>query len=833
MKGLPSKGLRSAALFVALAGVLITIAGCGGGGGGGGGSTQPTSQAAQQATAILNTQGQARDYYQQLSSQNDPSAIQKTVNWLKTQSNVQNAGIGDDGTTICIKYSNGIEGMILTSALQQNLTTASRSPLARFASLASNQLKRFQKYVLTHFCPSSAFADSNKKALILLPLQSQAHHDDTSLSYIENALTNSGYSAPDVLLNGDVTVDQMGKLQQYQFVYITTHGGLGGGSLGFGFSGASLMTGEEATLSKLTNWATSYSTGVVVVTADLTHLYFGVNEAFFNQYTYPSTLIFANACSSDHNDSLRKAFLDHGAALYVGWDQISYLSLSNNFINPVLFLELSKPGMTFDQAYKNTVAKYFPISVGVDTMPNQDPRMRGADGTELSSNTQDTKVNYTLTLKYDGNINFILDPLPGSPPPPPGGQPPEAAYLQVSPERVLTPGFSGPVTLTFSVPTNADNANILFTPPSCLPLSCSSGEQVPLTRVSQFQWSGTFDNAKLFQYYVSGEPHTFVGYCDLYQGATRTIRYNLFLPVRSSAMPSVTIHNLAVDRQTTDHVLNLRYDVLFLGGTTSTFSSVWNAIQTTASSITGQRDFYALVGQVDAFTNSTGGTVLTFSHADSFDLASRAAVHEMGHKWLAHSNNALISGDPHWALGNAAYGIMGWTAPGNGEGLDFPYQVQPGVALGTTQLWSAQASTRFNQLELYKMGAISKQEVSPILQFSDQASARSWMLNPTTLPSCGNGCQVLAVPSTYVSIDDIIASDGPTAGATQTSFTLGTIVLSSGRLLTANEMAYFEYMAARGEGTASVQVWDGFVSYMGLPFSAATTGLLTVTTGIH
>jgi hypothetical protein len=177
---------------------------------------------------------------------------------------------------------------------------------------------------------------------------------------------------------------------------------------------------------------------------------------------------------------------------------------------------------------------------------------------------------------------------------------------------------------------------------------------------------------------------------------------------------------------------------------------------------------------------------------------------------------------------------MGYSGPvGNEEGLIFPYLLAPGTLPGATQLNSVNAATEFNPLELYKLGLIPKDQVPPILQFSDQTRARAWLFSPYALPSCGSGCQVLDVPSSYVTIDDVIASDGPTPPATKTSYSLHVVVLSAGRLLTPNEMAFFNYQAARGEGTVPTKVWEGFAVYQGEPLYSATGGRLSLTTRVQ
>jgi len=399
-------------------------------------------------------------------------------------------------------------------------------------------------------------------------------------------------------------------------------------------------------------------------------------------------------------------------------------------------------------------------------------------------------------------------------------EPPEVAYLDIFPERVLRTGAGGPIIIALNDPANIDRAEIAF----------KAGDFMPLVKTGNYKWSVTVETTKLLQSYISGEPQIFVGYLDTYRGTARLARYNLIIPVRTPAMPDVAIQNLGPNMQMSDHVLNLRHDTLFLGGTTSTFSTVWNAIQPTVQNTIGQKDFYALIGQVGAFANRTGGSVLAFPNATFFDLANRGAVHEIGHRWLAFSSHPLLNASPHWAAGNAADGIEGYSTPG-GQGLQFPYHLEPGSFSTTTKVCKKPVATSFNELELYKMGLINS--FSYVLQFSDRAAADAWVLNPGSVPACGSGYRELDIPSRNVTLSEIIAADGGTSLATQTRFTLGTAALSAGRLLTANEMAWFEYQATRGEGTGPIQAWEGLIQYESLPFGPATGGRMTLSTRIR
>jgi len=403
---------------------------------------------------------------------------------------------------------------------------------------------------------------------------------------------------------------------------------------------------------------------------------------------------------------------------------------------------------------------------------------------------------------------------------------PQATYLEIWPERILDPAYSGSVTLNFTFQAHVDSAEVLLTPPNCYPQNCSVGIRIPLTQVGDYMWTGDFDNPDLFANYIEGEPQSFIGYCDIYNGSTRTTRYNLLLPVRSNIMPDADRTLLSADMQITDHVLNIRHDTILTGESYNTLQDIWIEIHSKSDPIIGQCDFYALVGQVDAFVVPLrAGDIFYLPRAGTTDLASSQILRFIGNKLgLPYSNHPLING---WGLGNAANAIMGW-----GGNLQFPFRIEISDIPGATKLIRYEAVKEYNDLELYKIGALQAGEVEPILQFTDQVSARNWMYNPYSIPSCGYNCQLLDISSEYVAIEDIIASDGPTPQAVKTDFTLATLVLSHGRLLTPNELAYFEYMAARGEGTSTVSIWEGFYNYYGKPFNAATRGLMTLSTRI-
>lgn len=270
---------------------------------GGGGSVIPTipdddeGEIEEIASEILETQDLGRQYFEQLESQDDPNALQKTIDYLKTQPNVDNAEVGEDGVSIWIEYKSGVEGIFLTEPFRSlgNLTVST--------SYRPNFLKTPE-------------TPANRKAIILLPFDSVSGYEDQSVEDIHTYLQQSGYSENSIEIYRDeeVTVDLMKTLSNYDFIYMATHGNVGssnliGVSIGQAVSSWSIvalwnsLTGDSKEIWIVTIAGSWYIPGIV----------FALNSRFFAHYTYPGTFVYMNACSSLKNDSLADVFLNNGA----------------------------------------------------------------------------------------------------------------------------------------------------------------------------------------------------------------------------------------------------------------------------------------------------------------------------------------------------------------------------------------------------------------------------------------------------------------------------------------------------------------------------------------
>ncbi len=334
--------------------------------------------------------------------------------------------------------------------------------------------------------------------------------------------------------------------------------------------------------------------------------------------------------------------------------------------------------------------------------------------------------------------------------------------------------------------------------------------------------------------YITGDLHNFVGYLE---SADLPGRYNTFVNVRDVSVPDAQVTPLNANAQRTDWVLNLRSDSIQIGQKPQLLPSFF-------AHAPDVFDFVAIVDNVVGFANRSymgmrndvqGIGVSSFNHNPNFggstrlqglisfpidgyfDMAELAASHEIGHRWINFLDHpTMIPGVPHWPLSSMARDIMGFSLQG-GVGGNFPFQVRA-RGDGTHELVCSTVTGVFSDLSLYLMGLIAPAEVQPHVVFNNQQ-----------LPlQCGS-----SGPVTTVTIADIVAAQGPRVPdhtQSQKAFALGTLVLSRGRLLNADEMAFFSHMAARGEARVELPYTSGFSKGMTKPFFLATGGRATLKT---
>ncbi|MGH7333783.1 MAG: hypothetical protein ACREKS_13785 [Candidatus Rokuibacteriota bacterium] len=410
---------------------------------------------------------------------------------------------------------------------------------------------------------------------------------------------------------------------------------------------------------------------------------------------------------------------------------------------------------------------------------------------------------------------------------------PAKTYLVWAP-RVVSAAAGGPATLTAFIPGA----------PSAVRVALAGGGTTDLAHDGTYRWTATVQVAQLLSGYQTGDAHQFVGFLDVYDGATRTFRGNLFVNVLDATMPAVTVSALGPDAQASEYVVNLRFDSLYLGQPVPPdVARRFYQLQADAF------DFLAVVEQVESFSNrffvgaandvsglglplfdnrATYGSaarlqgIIHFPIAGLFDLAEKAAVHELGHRWMSFLDNPVVlAGVPHWPISDIAYGIMGFSIPPTQQGGEFPYALvaQSG---GSYRLECVPRATEYNDLELYLMGLLPADSVGPHAVFSNQDQLGALACNGT-----------LQGPVQTLTIADVIAANGARPPAARRDLTLATIVLSQGRLLTADEIAFFDYMAARGAARTELPYTAGFSRGVTKPFYLATGGRASLETRVQ
>ncbi len=363
-------------------------------------------------------------------------------------------------------------------------------------------------------------------------------------------------------------------------------------------------------------------------------------------------------------------------------------------------------------------------------------------------------------------------------------------------------------------------------------ITLTSGTVAPLSYAGGGRFTRIFTHADIVAGYSAADAnHNFVGYLNVYTGTTKLGQFNLFQNIVDGSVPPVTPVISDVEVQSTPHLVNLYLPGLY----PDTMDDQYVA-QHFYAHFADDYDFLSIIYTPAHFANrfhyqtrnSVSGIGLSIFDNDAafgvpgmhrlkgitvypitsyFDLAERGSQHEIGHQWINFLHSSQLLGvTPHWPVSSLAYGIMGW---GVTQGLDFPYTFTP-LGGGAFRLDAAPVAPVFNDMELYLMGLAPSTSVGTYYVAVNQNT-----------PQC-NGCIVTAtIP---FNAGNAIASDGPRSPAypfAQRKFRVATIVVSQ-NFLSSNEMAFLDYMAARGSALSPLPYSSGFDSGTTYPFYLAT-----------
>jgi hypothetical protein len=384
--------------------------------------------------------------------------------------------------------------------------------------------------------------------------------------------------------------------------------------------------------------------------------------------------------------------------------------------------------------------------------------------------------------------------------------------------------------------------------PSSVQFVLAAGGTVPLSNEGGGVWSVTLTAQQvLFGYLPENANHNFVGFLDIFQGGT-SVRFNEFIGVVDENVSDIAgeIQNQGDMLRISPHVVNIWSPSRIPGvpsdaeirSITQQFYQVFhdqydflNLVFALPSSA-NNRFHFVVKNEVDGiglsrFNNTaaygSGGRlqgISVFPIDTFFDMADTGALHETGHQWINFLTLPVLrSGSPHWPVSSLARGIMGFNIPGSNVGGNFSFNLVP-LPNGDYRLEQTTALREFIDLDLYLMGLLPASEVGSHIVFENQSQQLC------------NGC-ILSGPVVTVTVGDVIAAQGPRRPDVSTSqkvFRVATIIVTKERLLNDDELALFDYFAARGESTVPLPFSSGFEKGTTKPFYLATRGLGSLNT---
>ncbi len=398
---------------------------------------------------------------------------------------------------------------------------------------------------------------------------------------------------------------------------------------------------------------------------------------------------------------------------------------------------------------------------------------------------------------------------------------------------VIASDATDPLGLIVKYSGSPTNVGILF----------ADGSSIGLTNNGDGTWSGQLTAAQvLYDYMAADLNHNFIGHLVAYEGGVEANRFNLIINVFDEQIPAVPVWDVSSTVRVSPHVVNIyKSDLLYpadsqFASITQLFYGNWpdefDFINLVFSlpSYQANRDHMIIKNDIDGIGHSLVDNSAAYGSAGRllgrtkypidyyFDLAETASIHELGHQWINYCDYTLLQ-QPHghWPIGTLARGIMGYDIAG--PGLTFPYEL---VALpsGDYEMQSAPELREFTDLDLYLMGLVGPGDVGPNFVFSDP--------NQEIGPGKSG-------PVTWFDISSVITAQGtrvPDVTSSPKAFRVANLVVTRDRVLDDQEMAVFDYFAARGESEVPLPYTSGLGGGTTNPFYVATGSRATLNTSV-
>ena len=226
----------------------------------------------------------------------------------------------------------------------------------------------------------------------------------------------------------------------------------------------------------------------------------------------------------------------------------------------------------------------------------------------------------------------------------------------------------------------------------------------------------------------------------------------------------------------------------------------------------------------DTATYGSAGVLRSVELYPNASFTSNASsTHAISHQWV-----------DYWDWSALAGGIdRAGRAPESHTPLLYPGEVYAGAVLDVTRRVAAVGGGTSYAVErtpvpatlhpttLYRMGLIGPESVPELLVFESQGQFDE---TRAAAPAAGT-----AVEGSWrrVHVNDILAEHGPRSGPVDDAWSRVSVVVSRDGLLSAEEMSYWNFFAARHAATAGTTTWEGVPS-----FFEATGGAVPLRTDV-
>jgi antitoxin component YwqK of YwqJK toxin-antitoxin module len=283
----------------------------------------------------------------------EEKARQDTINWLKEQDIIADAGLSEDGTTIWIDYANGVKGAIFTASQVEE------SPPVSFSSLRQDYRSLNQVSMMaTNLRQDLSSAGNhpnmvgNRLAIVLCPFEHEIKGPaEAATDQIRDHLRSCGFSV-EYISNQEVNVKLLRDINRYGVIYLATHGGIRNEEM-------VLSSGEKPTTKRTNDF---YAEDIVgpegrIGIGTLGHSkesYYIVFPSFFSHYSgdtgFPKSLVYISACNSLKQEDMANAFLAKGVAAYIGYKGLTTIGYAVVATDEPFFRLLAENCITVDEA---------------------------------------------------------------------------------------------------------------------------------------------------------------------------------------------------------------------------------------------------------------------------------------------------------------------------------------------------------------------------------------------------------------------------------------------------------------------------------------------------